>query len=359
MDNLKLKLPDCEYDIQFEKDFNNLPNALKSINAPKKLMVVTETTVNALYGSQVCAVLKNAGYDCDIVAFEAGEKNKNINTIQQIYSACIKHGLDRSSMIIALGGGVVGDMAGFAAATYMRGIRFVQVPTTLLSQVDSSVGGKTGFDFEDAKNIIGAFHQPSLVYINVNTLKTLDSTQFASGMGEVIKHAMIKDSQMLDFLEQNKSLVKNRDNDILIQLVKRNCAIKADVVMHDEKELGLRAILNFGHTIGHAIESASHFALSHGACVALGMVAVCAMSADDGILKSQTLEKFKNLLKAYDLPVTVENVGFNNVWELMNKDKKKIAGSLKLIYPIEPGNVEQRTDITKEQIEKAFHYISK
>ena len=195
MDKLHLNLGVNSYDIKFSDSFLNLAESMKEINAPKKLLIVTDTKVEKLYAHEVKKILDDAGYDTEVFAFPEGEENKNMSSILGICEACVKHKMDRRSMIVALGGGVTGDMAGFAAAIYMRGISFIQIPTTLLSQSDSSVGGKTGIDFCDGKNILGAFHQPKLVYINVSTLSTLSDEQFVSGMGEVIKHGIIKDGE--------------------------------------------------------------------------------------------------------------------------------------------------------------------
>lgn len=200
MEKLYVDLGENSYDILFSDGFDNLPKAMESINAPKKLLIVTDSNVEQLYASEVNRIFGENGFDSAVHTFTAGEENKRMDTILGICGACVEHEMDRKSMIIALGGGVVGDMAGFAASIFLRGISFVQIPTTLLSQSDSSVGGKTGIDFMDSKNILGAFHQPKLVYINVNTLKTLPKEQFVSGMGEVIKHGIIRDSSFLSIL---------------------------------------------------------------------------------------------------------------------------------------------------------------
>lgn len=358
MEKLKVDLGENSYNILFSDSFTGFADALSEINAPKKLLIVTDTNVKPLYADEVDSILKAAGFDTAVHSFEAGEKNKGMDTILGICQACIDHGMDRKSMIIALGGGVVGDMAGFAAAIYMRGIRFVQVPTTLLSQSDSSVGGKTGIDFAGSKNILGAFHQPKLVYINVSTLKTLPEREFISGMGEVVKHGIIYDKDFFEYLMNNSDKVKSLDNQTLIQTTKRNCSIKADVVRQDEKENGLRAILNFGHTIGHAAESAFNFKMTHGACVGIGMCAAGYISYKRGMIDEDTLKSIERLNKLYGLPTRAVIESKDTVAEFMSKDKKKSEGRLKFVLVESIGKVIIKDDVTKEEIYSALEYIS-
>lgn len=358
MDRLFVDLGINSYDILFSDSFSGLNKALTDINAPKKLLVVTDSNVEKLYAREVNDILLGAGYDSAVYSFKAGEENKNMDTILGICGACIKHEMDRKSMIIALGGGVAGDMAGFAASIFMRGIDFVQIPTTLLSQSDSSVGGKTGIDFMESKNILGAFHQPKLVYINVSTLKTLPQKQFVSGMGEVIKHGIIKDKDFFEYLENNGNKVKELHSGTLIEMDRINCRIKAQVVEQDEKETGLRAILNFGHTIGHAVESAYNFKMTHGECVGLGMISASYIAHKRGMLDSSALERIENILRLYGFKTRVILPEADKVMDFMQKDKKKIEGSLKFVLPSEIGAVIQTTDVTREEIFAALEYIS-
>lgn len=359
MEKLFVDLGKNSYDILFSDSFAGLIPALADINAPKKLLIVTDTNVEKHYADEVRAILTQNGYDTAVYAFEAGEENKNMDAILGICGACIEHGLDRKSMIIALGGGVVGDMAGFAAAIYMRGIDFVQVPTTLLSQSDSSVGGKTGIDFASGKNILGAFHQPRLVYINVSTLKTLPDEQFVSGMGEVIKHGIIRDKEFFAYLKDNFEKIKSLDSETLIKMDRINCAIKADVVMQDEKENGLRAILNFGHTIGHAVESAYNFKKTHGECVGIGMIAASYIAARRGLIGESELAEIEAMLTMYGFETRVTLPDNDTVFEIMQKDKKKISGKLKFVLPTKIGEVTQTTDVTREEIYSALEYLKR
>lgn len=338
------------YEILLEASFDGLAAALKKIDAPAKLLIVTDTNVDRLYADEVSGLLEAAGYDVKKHVFPAGEENKHMDTILSICRACLEHRMDRKSMIIALGGGVVGDMAGFAAAIYMRGIRFVQVPTTLLSQSDSSVGGKTGIDFMDGKNILGAFHQPKLVYINVDVLKTLPKREFISGMGEVIKHGIIRNREFFDYLKENKAQICAMDHRVLIDMVRENCAVKADVVMQDEKETGLRAILNFGHTFGHGVESAFHFSMTHGECVGIGMNMAAGLAKKRGLISPEEYAKIRGILELYEFPLNEPLPETEEILSFMMKDKKADQGTLKFILPDRIGHVIQAADITKEEI---------
>ncbi len=357
MERLKLDFGENSYDIVFETSFDALCDALAKINAPKKLLIVTDSNVEAIYAREVLGCLQGAGYDMQVYAFPAGEQQKHMQTILSICGACMKHQMDRKSMILALGGGVVGDMAGFAAAIYMRGIRFVQIPTTLLSQSDSSVGGKTGIDFAGSKNSLGAFHQPKLVYLNVSTLKTLPKREFISGMGEVVKHGIIYDRDFFVYLKENAEKIKSLDEKSLIHMANTNCSIKAKVVVEDEKETGLRAILNFGHTIGHAAESAMNFAMTHGECVSLGMCAASYIAAGRGLIKEEEFLQIKEVLSLYDLPVSAVLPDTEKILDFMQKDKKKLDGALKFILPTQIGSVISVTDVTEEEICRAIESI--
>ncbi len=355
---LWVELGDKSYNIFFNTSFNNLCEALESVNAPGKLLIVTDSNVKELYADEVCNILIKAGYDACVFAFPAGEENKGMDTILSVCKACIEHEMDRKSMIVALGGGVVGDMAGFAAAIYMRGIKFVQVPTTLLSQSDSSVGGKTGIDFMNVKNILGAFHQPKMVYINVSTLKTLPEKEFISGMGEVIKHGIIRNKDFFEYIYNNIEKVKELECETLLEMAYTNCSVKSDVVSRDEFENGLRADLNFGHTIGHAVEAHFDFSLTHGECVGLGMIAAAYISYKRGNLEKEAFEKIEKILSNYGFKTKVCIKNPDAVKALMQKDKKKSSGKLKFVLPEKIGTVIQTSDVSSEEIDAAIGYIN-
>ncbi len=263
------------YKICLEDSFRKLSNYLREIGCEgHRLCVVTDSNVAPLYLKEV--LLKAEECCSSVIAFEfpAGESNKTLDHVRELYEVLIQAGFDRHDYLLALGGGVVGDLTGFTAATYLRGIRFIQVPTTLLSQIDSSIGGKTGVDFDSYKNMVGAFHQPSLVYINIKTLHTLPEDQFASGMGELLKHGLILDADYYEWTIDHMEDIEERKYSVLLIMVARSCERKQSVVEKDPNETsGERALLNFGHTIGHAIEKLKDFELLHGECVAIGTVA--------------------------------------------------------------------------------------
>ncbi len=357
MDKLTLDFGKRSYDIVFSDSFADLSGELINACGKSKILVVTDSNVDKLYSGQILALLSGAGFTARKFVFDAGEQSKNIDVLQQIYTACLTHSLDRGSVIAALGGGVAGDMAGFAAATFMRGIRFVQIPTTLLAQTDSSVGGKVGIDYGGVKNIVGAFKQPSLVHINASTLGTLPYREFAAGLAEVIKYGIIYDKVFFEYLEGHICKVKALDTNIMHHILRRCCKIKADVVMQDETEQGLRAILNFGHTIGHGIESAMDFKLLHGECVAIGMVGACKIAAGRGYLSEPDLDRILSIIKAFDLPVKANGINKADILHYMHSDKKKGSDGLKFILPKAIGTVEPFTDLTEQEINTGIDFI--
>ncbi|HIT86076.1 MAG TPA: 3-dehydroquinate synthase [Candidatus Ornithomonoglobus intestinigallinarum] len=357
MDRLYVDLGRRSYDIVFSDSFSELGEETKKLGDIKKILIVTDTNVAPLYLDEAAAELKKTGAEVSFYTVPAGEEHKNISTVTDICAACIQNGLDRKSMIAALGGGVVGDMAGFAAAIYMRGIDFIQIPTTLLAQSDSSVGGKTGVDLMAGKNIIGAFHQPRLVYINVSTLKTLPEEQFISGMGEVIKHGIIRDKEFFDYLKENTGAVKSLDGGVFIEMSKRNCSIKAEVVKSDERENGLRAILNFGHTTGHAVESAFGFKLTHGECVGLGAIAASHIAYERGMISGAELDEIISVFKSYGFKTRVLLPPYEEIIAFMQNDKKKVSGRLTFVLPAGIGSVVRTNDVTEKEIISALGFI--
>jgi 3-dehydroquinate synthase len=358
LEDLLLDFKERSYSIVFRDSFLDLPKILTAQKLSSKFLIITDTNVDFYYGEQIKEFFSDNNCTLYKFVFEAGEKSKNLNTISQIYDQCIEHRLDRSSAILALGGGVVGDIAGFAASTYMRGIPFIQIPTSLLAQVDSSVGGKVGVDFKGSKNLIGAFYQPALVYMNLKCLRTLPKREYIAGLAEVIKHGIIYDMEFFSYLENNVESILSQDFDILKYLVKKNCMIKADVVQQDEKELGLRAILNFGHTIGHAIESIMDFSLLHGECVSIGMVAASYIACRKKLLSEKHFSRIVGLVHKIGLPTKIKNIDFEKVYGEMLKDKKQKRNVLKFILPVKIGKVIQTTVVTKEDIFEALEYIS-
>lgn len=282
------------YDICLDNSYGHLREKLEELGVPgRKVCIVTDSQVAPLYLKEIANLCSGLASKVTHFVFEAGEASKNLTVIEKIYEKLIIEKFDRKDYIIALGGGVTGDMAGYAAATYLRGIDFIQLPTTLLSQVDSSIGGKTGVDFQQYKNMVGAFHQPALVYMNLNTLKTLDDRQLCAGMAEVIKHGLIKNSGYYEWIKAHTAMILEKDYDTLEHMIYESCLIKGGVVERDPKEQGERALLNFGHTIGHSVEKLKDFEWLHGECVALGMAAAAAISAGKGRISGDTCQDIK------------------------------------------------------------------
>ena len=323
---------DFHYPICFEENFSNLAQAMRAEGlVDRKICIVTDSNVGPLYESAVEEVLRKVSSDISVFTFEAGEKNKNLDTVSSLYQTLIQNGLDRKSLLVALGGGVVGDLTGFGAATYLRGIDFIQIPTTLLAQVDSSVGGKTGVDFQQYKNMVGAFHQPKLVYMNLSTLTTLPAEQFACGMGEILKTGLICDGEFFRFVCREQESIKALDMKLIAAMVRRCCEIKAGVVERDPKEQGERALLNLGHTVGHAVEKLKNFTLLHGQCVGAGLVAAAYLSMKRGLLNEQEYQEICRGCADYDLPIHVDGLIPQDVLAATKTDKKMEQGHIKFI----------------------------
>ena len=295
--------------------------------------IVSNPAVADLYGEEVRESLRGAGYETTLVLIPEGEAHKNTASLGLIYDALVEHRFDRSATLIALGGGVIGDMTGYAAATFLRGIGFVQIPTTLLAQVDASVGGKTAVNHHQGKNLIGAFHQPRLVVIDMNTLRTLPQREFAAGMAEVIKHGIIEDAGFFGFLEEAMDALLRMEPAAVETAVAASCRIKAAVVEQDEREDDRRAILNFGHTIGHALESFTGYErFLHGEAVAIGMIQAAALSAGQGLCSAAELGRIEALLRRAGLPWRLpEDIALEDLVAGMALDKKSHAGKIKFV----------------------------
>ena len=296
------------------------------------VFIVSNTTVAPLYAKMLTNTLTQLGKTVRLLELPDGESFKDWQHLQLIFDELLAHGADRQSMIVALGGGVVGDMAGFGAASFMRGIRFIQVPTTLLAQVDSSVGGKTGINHPLGKNMIGAFHQPVAVIADLNTLRTLPARELSAGLAEVIKHGAIADADFLDWIEANSSALLACDTNAMAHAVLRSCEIKSAVVSADEREGGIRATLNFGHTFGHAIESGLGYGeWLHGEAVGCGMVMAADLSVRLGHISQVDAERLKRIIKSMHLPIMPPKLGTERFMELMQVDKKTEAGQIRYI----------------------------
>ena len=348
------------YKIIFETTFERLPEELKKMGYSEKtrLCIITDSNVAALFLQEAVHVLEKEFGKISYFVFHAGEEQKNLDTIQLIYEKLIEEQFDRKDLLIALGGGVTGDMCGFAASTYLRGIDFVQVPTTLLSQVDSSIGGKTGVDFKQYKNMVGAFYQPKLVYMNLSVLKHLPEEHFCGGMGEVLKHGLIKDQEYFRWLCEHHKEIRERKTEYLHEMIYRSCNIKRTVVENDPKEKGERALLNFGHTAGHAIEKLSDFKLIHGYCVALGIVAASFLSVRYGDLAEAEYQEIRHGLELFGLPCRISlPMSGEDILNASKKDKKMEAGKIKFILLNRIGNAYINKNVTDNEIQTAIQEI--
>ncbi|WP_134687417.1 3-dehydroquinate synthase [Brevibacillus migulae] len=321
------------------------------IKSSQRLFVITDEQVAPLYLQLVRDALSNEGYQVDAAIVPAGERAKSMSVYEQVMTEAIEAGLDRKSVIIALGGGVVGDLAGFVAATYMRGIPFIQMPTTLLAH-DSSVGGKVAINHPLGKNLIGAFHQPLLVLYDIGTLRTLPKREIAAGYAEVVKHGLISDEAFVAWLERNVGSLKKLETEVTAEAIMRGCAVKANVVAEDETEQGLRAILNLGHTFGHAFEALSSYsAINHGEAISIGMGLAADVSVRLGLTSEEVPVRTRNLLQAFDLPVEWPHaLSPADVLEVMKRDKKGLAGKLVLVLPREIGKVEVVREVAESLV---------
>lgn len=340
------------YDILLEQDFGELIEQVKKLGylPERKICIVTDSNLAELHLTGLEQVLGSYFHTIITFCFPAGEERKNLDTVQDLYQQLIISHFDRQDSLLAFGGGVVGDLTGYAAATYLRGIDFIQIPTTVLSQVDSSIGGKTGVDFLQYKNMVGAFYQPRLVYMNLSLLQTLPEDQFTSGMGEVLKHGLIKSASYFAWLKENYNGIRKLQPDIIEEMVYQSCLIKRDVVERDPKEKGERALLNFGHTIGHAVEKLADFQLPHGHCVGIGMAAACKMSKDLGHITADTCDKILETFVQFGLPVSVADMSAEDIFAVTKSDKKMAAGKVKFILLESVGNAYMNPELTKQQI---------
>ena len=356
--NVKYNNQPC-YDIVFDHSFDELAGRISELGyAGRKIAIITDTNVKGLYADQLLSIIDTVASKSLVYAIPAGEENKNLTEIEKIYEVLIENHFDRHDLIVALGGGVVGDMAGFCAATYLRGIDFIQIPTTLLAQTDSSIGGKTGVDFKGYKNMIGAFYMPKLVYMNINVLNTLPGDQFASGFAEVMKHGLIKDADFYMWLIDNMYEIEEKDPDTLLYMVKTSCNIKRLVVEKDPTEKGDRALLNFGHTIGHAIEKHKDFSLAHGECVALGAVAAAFISWKRQMLSMEEYYEIRDMFVPFGLPISVTDIDTDEVIKLMHSDKKSDGNSIKFVLLKRLGKAVLDSTVTDDEVREAIKEIT-
>ena len=332
MKTLNVSLGERSYPIFIGSGLISQAGLFRPFIANKSVFVVTNTTVGPLYSKKLMQTLAVDAKSVHEIVLPDGETYKDWQTLQKIFDALLTQGADRKSVLVALGGGVIGDMVGFAAASFMRGIQFIQVPTTLLAQVDSSVGGKTGINHPLGKNMIGAFHQPVAVIADLDTLKTLPPRELSAGLAEVIKHGAIADADFFRWIEDHQNELMACELNAMSHAVERSCEIKSAVVAADEKESGIRAILNFGHTFGHAIESGLGYGKwLHGEAVGCGMVMATDLSCRLGYLNAEDLKRIKHLVSAMALPISAPMIGNPRFLELMRIDKKSEGGAIRYI----------------------------
>ncbi len=335
MPNVNVELGDRSYNIQIGANLlNELGTMCQQHNLGQKCVIVTDSNVEAAYAEIVTDSLKASGFDPIRITIKPGEVSKNLQVVQMCYELLAKHRIERNSFIVALGGGVVGDLAGFVAATYLRGISLVQIPTTLLAQVDSSVGGKVGVNLPAGKNLVGSFHQPRFVICDRATLASLPDREYKAGLAEVIKYGIIYDAQFFTQLDQNVDLLMNRDPAFLDLVIARCCQIKAAIVGKDEKESGLRAILNFGHTIGHGLEAITGYGrLLHGEAISIGQIAAARLSHMRLGLSKHDVERITSVFQRVGLPITIvlDASERRSLLEAMNLDKKVVSGGIKFV----------------------------
>ncbi|HLA85100.1 MAG TPA: 3-dehydroquinate synthase [Thermoguttaceae bacterium] len=357
METVRVELAERSYDIRIGT--GNLPEAgefLASLGDVSHAVILTDTNVQKPHAERVAESLAGHDFSVDLVAVDPGEPSKSVGLANGLWEGLLELGADRRSVVVAVGGGVVGDLAGFVAATYARGIRFLQIPTSLLAQVDSSVGGKVGVNLAEAKNMVGAFHQPIGVLVDTATLETLPRREYIAGLGEVVKYGVILDAELFDLLEANVQALLDQRHDLLVEVIARCCRLKADVVRRDEREeSGLRAVLNYGHTFGHAFETlAGYGTILHGEAVAMGMACAARLARRLGRVDDRFVQRQHDLLAALGLPLEPPKLDPESIVQSMTHDKKVAHGRLRLVLPTRLGHVELVEDVAADDIRAAI-----
>ena len=355
-DDITVRLGQRSYPIHFcAGGLREIGFFARELCRPGRCVALTDENVAPLYADLVGNALATEGFEPETIVIPSGEAQKRLETFGRLCENMIEAGLDRRSLLVALGGGVVGDLGGFVAASYMRGIPYLQIPTTLLAQVDSSVGGKTAVNLPQGKNLVGAFYQPVGVFIDVSVLGTLSDRDLRAGMVEVIKHGIIRDAAYFDWLEENLAAVMALDDETILQAVRRSCEIKADVVAADEREGGLRAILNYGHTVGHAVEALCEYGtLRHGEAVAIGMEAAAALSHLHVSLDEAGALRQRDLLQRIGVPTRIPGLPANDIIQKMRQDKKTLGATLRFVLARRIGQVDICDDVPLEQVREAL-----
>ncbi|MDR9500717.1 MAG: 3-dehydroquinate synthase [Desulfurivibrionaceae bacterium] len=356
MKQLQVGLEDRAYPILIREGLlSEVGEELKLRKIAKRYIIIADDHVAELFGGQLVESLRKVNIPVDLLTFPRGEASKNLTTIGRLISNLAQLGVDRQDALIALGGGVTGDITGFAAAIYMRGIPFVQVPTTLLAQVDSSVGGKTGVDIPEGKNLVGCFYQPKAVFIDTLVLDQLPREELLNGLAEVVKYGVINDLDFFNFLLSNQKDILALEPAIVEAVIAHCCTIKARVVEADEREADQRRILNYGHTLGHAVEAASNFTIPHGMAISMGMVAVNTIAVGKGLLAAEKAQRVKDGLQGFGLPVAIPpELDRRQMTELLKSDKKSVGGRPFFVLPIQIGKVIISDEVDDALIARAF-----
>ncbi|MEY8536540.1 3-dehydroquinate synthase [Blautia pseudococcoides] len=324
MEKIEIKLNDINQTVIIDDNFLNITSAFDFYSNETKVIIITDTAVGELYLESLIKAINISRQKIYPLIIKPGEKSKNFSTVNKLYKALLKIGANREDLVIALGGGVIGDISGFVAATYHRGLKLIQIPTTLLAQIDSSIGGKNAINFEDNKNIIGTIHQPALIYINVSVLNSLDIQNKKNAMVEAIIHAIIRDQELLNFIDLNYKKILLGEKNFLMPFIYKNCTIKLQVIMQDQYDSTIRKSLNLGHTIGHAIESAYNYEFSHGESVSMGLIAALKLSVMLQNFPKQKYYFIKSLLNKIGLPTIIETLEWDKIINKIQYDKKKV-----------------------------------
>jgi 3-dehydroquinate synthase len=359
MRRVQVELAHRSYDILIDSGvLERVPEYLAERGARKRLFLLANTQVFRLYGEALLQRLQRAGFDATQILIPDGEKHKNLQTVENIYTYLIAQGADRCSSMLALGGGVTGDIGGFVAATFHRGIPYVQIPTTLLAQVDSSVGGKTGVNHSLGKNLIGAFYQPCLVCVDLDTLRTLPPRDFQSGLYEVLKYGLIVDREFFEYLECNLEAIRQRVPEVMERVIGRCCELKSEITSADEREKDLRRILNFGHTFGHALEAAGRYEeLLHGEAVGYGIIAATLLSREKGNIEEATANRVIECVYRIGVLPRVDHLSHEAILEAMSRDKKRQGDLLHFVLLKDIGKTEIRSDIPEETLVRIWDRI--
>ena len=359
MRKVRVDLPENGYDIFIGTGLEaEVASFFAGAGFSTRVLVLSDTNVGKVYADKVAEVLRQAGKQPSVHFVPAGERSKSLEEAEHVYTKAIETGLDRKSAIVALGGGVVGDLAGFIAATYMRGVPFVQIPTSLLAQVDSSVGGKVAVNHRLGKNLIGAFYQPKRVFIDLRCLSTLPKRELFTGLGEIVKYGVIYDEAFFSYLEEHAEEVLALQPEATEHLVVRSCEIKAEVVTQDEKETGLRAILNFGHTMGHAIEKETRYVrYNHGEAVAVGMMGAAYLSREMGMIGNEEVTRLRALLGRFSLPTQAEGCTEDGMMAAVFHDKKTVDGKVKWVLMEGIGRVKAVSDVPESVVRRCMRMI--